>query len=348
MSCTATDAAGNSSSCSFGVTVVDRTSPVIHCPTDTRATCQGGGAVVTFSATATDLCDAAPATSCMPTSGSTFPRGTTTVTCTAMDASGNSSFCSFSVDIGDVTVTAVLPATGSESGGDLSAVTGCGFTRVGDTSVLLGGAAASVIDVTDSRIRFRTPPGTGVVGVVVTNSNGTGTLSAAYGYVDPVLAARFGNVNVGLGERENVLFVNGTAGDANREITVHVGERLTANMLAPSSRTLARFALYGWSGAPNASTLSLQPSGLGMMVFPSPLTRSRHPQPLAIWNNRGVTQRLGIPNHPSQSAPSLIFNVARGLGNPRTFSFQAIIEDDGSQISQHFSITNAVVLQVVP
>src|SRR5262249_44002305 len=35
-------------------------------------------------------------------SGSVFPRGTTTVTCTAADASGNQSVCSFKVTVFDI------------------------------------------------------------------------------------------------------------------------------------------------------------------------------------------------------------------------------------------------------
>jgi hypothetical protein len=60
------------------------------------------GAVVTFAApTAVDNCDPAPSVVCVPASGSTFPVGTTVVTCTATDACGNESFSTF-----DVTVTA--------------------------------------------------------------------------------------------------------------------------------------------------------------------------------------------------------------------------------------------------
>ena len=46
-------------------------------------------AVVTYSASATDLVDGPVAVSCSPASGSIFPVGTTTVTCSATDAHGN-------------------------------------------------------------------------------------------------------------------------------------------------------------------------------------------------------------------------------------------------------------------
>ena len=106
---TATDASGNSSSCSTSVTVVDTTPPTIACPQNTTVVAgPGGTAVVTYSASATDI--AGPVTiSFSPASGSTFAVGTTTVTATATDASGLQSSCSFTV-----TVAPLLPTTAEE------------------------------------------------------------------------------------------------------------------------------------------------------------------------------------------------------------------------------------------
>jgi hypothetical protein len=58
------------------------------------------GATVTYPAPGvTDDEDPAPTTSCAPASGSRFPVGTTTVTCTARDASGNESHGTFTVTV---------------------------------------------------------------------------------------------------------------------------------------------------------------------------------------------------------------------------------------------------------
>ena len=57
------------------------------------------GASVTFAVSATDDVDPAPVLSCKPPSGATFPAGTTMVTCTATDASGNSATASFDVTV---------------------------------------------------------------------------------------------------------------------------------------------------------------------------------------------------------------------------------------------------------
>ena len=65
--------------------VVDATSPT--------------GATVGFSVSATDSVDPAPAVTCTPASGTLFPIGDTTVTCTATDASGNVATASFVVHV---------------------------------------------------------------------------------------------------------------------------------------------------------------------------------------------------------------------------------------------------------
>ena len=100
VSCTATDASGNQSIGTFAVTVTDKTPPVLHLPSDiTVAATDSTGAVVTFTVTATDNADSHPSIICAPPSGSLFPIGHTTVRCTAIDASGNSSEVTFGITV---------------------------------------------------------------------------------------------------------------------------------------------------------------------------------------------------------------------------------------------------------
>jgi hypothetical protein len=66
------------------------------------------GAIVTFAAS--DNLDPAPELTCAPPSGSTFPLGTTGVTCTATDAAGNvSPSDTFSVTVQDTTPPTLAP-----------------------------------------------------------------------------------------------------------------------------------------------------------------------------------------------------------------------------------------------
>ncbi|WP_448337800.1 HYR domain-containing protein [Chloroflexus aurantiacus] len=100
VTCTASDAAGNVASGSFTVTVEDTTAPTLTLPDNlTREASGPAGAVVTFTATASDAVSGTVPVSCTPPSGSTFAIGTTTVTCTASDAAGNVASGSFTVTI---------------------------------------------------------------------------------------------------------------------------------------------------------------------------------------------------------------------------------------------------------
>lgn len=83
---------------------LDTTPPVITAPADITAEATGpSGAVVTFSASATDLVDGDVPVTADPASGSTFPLGTTTVTLTATDAAGNMATETFDVTVVDTT-----------------------------------------------------------------------------------------------------------------------------------------------------------------------------------------------------------------------------------------------------
>ncbi len=97
--CAATDAAGNRASCSFIVTVRDAQPPTIACPADIVVTNAHDAltSVVNFSPTVSDNCPGIGTPACTPLSGSAFGLGTNIVTCSVMDAAGNSSQCSFNV-----------------------------------------------------------------------------------------------------------------------------------------------------------------------------------------------------------------------------------------------------------
>ncbi|WP_085994170.1 HYR domain-containing protein [Oceanobacillus senegalensis] len=98
----ATDASGNESEpCTFEITVNDTEPPTITCPTDNVVLIEPGetGYVVTYpDPTVTDNCPGI-IFSCSPASGSFFPLGTTEVTCTAEDASGNTADCRFEIQV---------------------------------------------------------------------------------------------------------------------------------------------------------------------------------------------------------------------------------------------------------
>jgi hypothetical protein len=113
------DAAGNSSTCTTTVTVIDNTAPSITCPytgntdrNDDQGYCTYAAEGTEFDATATDNCGAPSLTYVLTgaTSGTArgtslsavaFNNGITTVTWTAEDAAGNSDVCSYTVTVSD-------------------------------------------------------------------------------------------------------------------------------------------------------------------------------------------------------------------------------------------------------
>src|SRR5262249_53143156 len=110
---TSTDASGNTSTETFNITVADTTPPSFQAPADITAEAAGRkgaeatgpqGAVVSYTLpTATDLVDGTDTVLTDHPSGSTFALGTTLVTLTSTDASGNTSTETFNVTVLDTT-----------------------------------------------------------------------------------------------------------------------------------------------------------------------------------------------------------------------------------------------------
>jgi hypothetical protein len=125
---TASDAYGNTNSCSFTITVNDNEFPVLSAmPSSISMSNDAGvcGALVSWNTpTATDNCSANLTSS--HNSGDFFPVGTTTVTYTATDPSGNTDVQSFSVTVTDnespVIAGAPMTVTQGNDMGQCSAV----------------------------------------------------------------------------------------------------------------------------------------------------------------------------------------------------------------------------------
>ena len=95
----ATDACGNFATCVQLITFVDTTPPVVTCGVSSDTTVGECHNVVTWTPSATDNCAGPVAVTCTPPPGSTFPVGTTYLTCTATDPCGNVGTCQFTVTV---------------------------------------------------------------------------------------------------------------------------------------------------------------------------------------------------------------------------------------------------------
>ncbi|MCX6275151.1 MAG: HYR domain-containing protein [Bacteroidetes bacterium] len=174
VTCTATDAAGNTNTCSFTVTIFDTENPNANCPAAITQSNDAGlcSAVVSYSASASDNCSGATV-SCSPSSGSIFPAGVTTVNCIATDAAGNTSACSFTVTINDnENPTANCPANIIQGNdvGDCGAI----VTYTATASDNCAGATVSCLPVSGGAF----PVGVTTVNCIATDASGnTGTCS---------------------------------------------------------------------------------------------------------------------------------------------------------------------------
>jgi hypothetical protein len=104
VNCSVSDASNNTAADSFTVTVNDTEPPAITAPANITVSNDPNqaGAVVNYSApTVSDNAPGVGSPTCSPPSGSFFPIGTTTVTCTVSDAAGIPASASFTVTVSD-------------------------------------------------------------------------------------------------------------------------------------------------------------------------------------------------------------------------------------------------------
>ena len=170
----------------------DTTPPVLNLPASMTVEATGpAGAVVNYpNGTAVDLvAPLNPAVSCLPASGSTFPLGTTTVTCSATDTAGNTGSATFTITVVDTTAP-VITMLGTSP---LIIPVGGAYADAGATAMdLVDGELTSAIVATST-------VNTGVAGsytvtLTVTNAHGTSTASRT---LDVAAERRVGSVRVG-------------------------------------------------------------------------------------------------------------------------------------------------------
>lgn len=133
-----------------------------------EATGPGGASATWTDPTASDIVSGSVTVSCSHTSGSTFPLGTTTVTCSASDEAGNSSSASFSITVQDTTAPALtLPASQVV---EATGPSGAAATWLGPTAVDL---VSGVLPVACSHASGATfPLGTTTVSCSVSDAAG--------------------------------------------------------------------------------------------------------------------------------------------------------------------------------
>lgn len=148
--CSATDATGNTNTHSFTVTVQDTTAPSLSLPANQTLYTATNSASFDWTATATDVVSVNVPVICSSASPATFSLGTTTVSCSATDAAGNTANGSFNVTVLDnavPTITINAPtATNYTLGQSVTANFNCDDAGSGIASCTGTVANSAVID----------------------------------------------------------------------------------------------------------------------------------------------------------------------------------------------------------
>lgn len=166
---------------------------------------------------------------------------------------------------------------------------------------------------------------------------------------------REGAVDVLNGPAQNVLFVNGGAGNADREVTVSVSGPIIATMSNAPQGGNGKYFVHANTGAPTAATTVPLPSSLGTVCFEVLLGAGA--SPVAVFNAIGKEQKVGesmyfdgSPATDPLRAPSLFLDLPGGdspnLPAGTIFTLQGALLDPGSPSPRGVSLTNAVVVNV--
>ncbi|MBI3844931.1 MAG: hypothetical protein HY292_09865 [Planctomycetes bacterium] len=145
----------------------------------------------------------------------------------------------------------------------------------------------------------------------------------------PEIVCRAGNMNTGVGDPVNVLFINNSPGSCpERVIQVTPSTPISVRVQRPPSNG-SRYAMYLWPRLPGVADMRTLPQSIGTACMPMPPNPGT-PQPLRRANNIGVAQFLGTENWPGPStlpAPYTLLNLPAGLGRTGNFFFQGIMID---------------------
>ncbi|MDP2137115.1 MAG: FG-GAP-like repeat-containing protein [Candidatus Didemnitutus sp.] len=154
----ASDAAGNIATTSFNVTVRDTTPPAITAPANATAEASSAaGAVVTFAASAVDIVDGSVPVLAIPSSGSTFALGTSTVDLGASDVAGNFGSATFTVTVVDTTAPVLsVPANqtieAASAAGAVANFSATATDAVGVTTITYSAASGSIFGLGTSTV----------------------------------------------------------------------------------------------------------------------------------------------------------------------------------------------------
>jgi hypothetical protein len=236
ITCTATDGVGNGATASATVLVRDTTPPVVNISVASPVEATGpSGAPVSYTASATDAVSGSPAPSCTPASGTTFPLGGTTITCSATDGAGNTGTAAATVVVEDKTApTLSLPAN----------ITTPATSAAGAAVTFAVSATDPDNLAADLTVSCSPPSG---------STFATGTTTVTCNATDPA-----GNAGTGSFQVTVVDFSLGSISP----VTVAVGGTASASVVVNSVGGFSSAVALSASGAPAGASLTLNPTSV--------------------------------------------------------------------------------------
>ena len=168
---------------------------------------------------------------------------------------------------------------------------------------------------------------------------------------DP-LSCTVGTVDLLNNGPTDVLFVNGSAGGLNREVTVNDGVTISATIERAPAGGSAKFLIHGNIGRPSPGTVIALPANIGDACFP--ILFENGGNPVVIANNAGRRNRVGASMFfgtstpdPARAPTTFMERTSDPNLPPGTIlTLQGALIDPGTVATLNASATNAVTIVV--
>src|SRR6266571_4019352 len=185
---------------------------VLTCSSNITATTSSNCAVVFYTSTATGGCNPPPTLVCNPPSGTCFPLGTNTVTCTASNSCGQLTNCTFKVTVNQSNLPPILLTCSS----NIIATTSSNCAVVFYTSTASGGCTPPPTLVCNPPSGSCFSLGTTLVTCTASNSCGqstncTFTVTVNQSNLPPILLTCSSNITATTSSNCVVVFYTSTA-----------------------------------------------------------------------------------------------------------------------------------------
>lgn len=156
---------------------------------------------------------------------------------------------------------------------------------------------------------------------------------------------------------ENILSINGSTGAAtDRVVAVGAADAIAFDIALPAAGGNGKFVAHLDEGTPTQGSISPLPAQLGPTCFEFLLTRGA--TPACVWTNINKPTQIGVSNYfgnaiaDPERAPTTFLDLAPGghaeLPIGSSWTLQAAIINPNASSPKGASITNAVVLRILP